>query len=121
DFLYYLPSYIAYILKPNSNVVLMNPGGGLDILSALQNNCKKITIVEKNPILINLLKEEYRDFNGNVLNSSKVKVINENDRNFIASSKKKYDLIFLCLDDSYKVVTAGTYSLGEKYFRIRKI
>ncbi|GAH25378.1 unnamed protein product, partial [marine sediment metagenome] len=30
DFLYYLPSYIAYILKPNSNVVLMNPGGGLD-------------------------------------------------------------------------------------------
>ncbi|MGB3346434.1 MAG: class I SAM-dependent methyltransferase [Candidatus Humimicrobiia bacterium] len=115
DFLYYLPSYIAYILKPNSNVVLMNPGGGLDILSALQNNCKKITIVEKNPILINLLKEEYRDFNGNVLNSSKVKVINENDRNFIASSKKKYDLIFLCLDDSYKVVTAGTYSLGENY------
>jgi len=115
DFLYYLPSYIAYVLKPNSNVVLMNPGGGLDILSALQNNCKKITIVEKNPILINLLKEDYGDFNGNILNSSKVKVINENDRNFIASSKKKYDLIFLCLDDSYKVVTAGTYGLGENY------
>lgn len=115
DFLYYLPSYIAYVLKPNSNVVLMNPGGGLDILSALQNNCKKITIVEKNPILINLLKEDYRDFNGNILNSSKVKVINDNDRNFIASSKKKYDLIFLCLDDSYKVVTAGTYGLGENY------
>jgi len=114
-FLNYLPSYIAYILKPNSNVVLMNPGGGLDILSALQNNCKKITVVEKNPILINLLKEDYRDFSGNILNSPKVKVINENDRNFIASSKKKYDLIFLCLDDSYKVVTAGTYSLGENY------
>jgi len=115
DFLYYLPSYIAYILKPNSSVVLMNPGGGLDILGALQNNCKKITVVEKNPILINLLKEDYRDFSGNILNSPKVKVINENDRNFIASSKKKYDLIFLCLDDSYKVVTAGTYSLGENY------
>lgn len=115
DFLYHLPSSIAYKLKPNSGVVLINPGGGLDILNALQNNCKRITVVEKNPILINLLKENYRDFSGNILNSPKVEVINENDRNFIASSKKKYDLIFLCLDDSYKVVTAGTYSLGENY------
>ena len=115
DFLYYLPSNIAYILKPNSKVVLINPGGGLDILSAFQHNCKEITVVEENPILIKLLKEDFNDFSGNILSSSKVKVINEKGRNFISSSEYKYDLIFLCLNDSYKVVTAGTYSLGENY------
>ncbi|GAI09465.1 unnamed protein product [marine sediment metagenome] len=44
-----------------------------------------------------------------------VKVINEKGRNFISASKHKFDLVFLCLDDSYKAVTAGTYSLGENY------
>jgi hypothetical protein len=115
DFLNYLPSCIAYMLKPDSKVVLLNPNGNLDILSALQHNCKEIVVVEENPILTNLLKEDFKDFSGNILDLPNVKVINEKGRNFISASKQKFDLVFLCLDDSYKAVTAGTYSLGENY------
>lgn len=115
DFLNYLPSYIAYMLKPDSKVVLLNPNGNLDILSALQHNCKEIVVVEENPILTNLLKEDFKDFCGNILDLPNLKVINEKGRNFISASKHKFDLVFLCLDDSYKAITAGTYSLGENY------
>jgi len=115
DFLNYLPSNIAYILKPCSRVVLLNPSGNLDIIAALQHNYKGIFVVEENPILTNLIKEDFKDFSGNIFDLPNVKIINDKGRNFISSSKQKFDLVFICLDDSYKAVTAGTYSLGENY------
>lgn len=112
DFVDHLPSSIPYFLNENKKTLIINSGGGLDVLVALKNNAT-VTAVESNPIVIGLLKDEYANYSGNIYN--KADVIWGEGRSFIKGNEEKFDIIVISLAGNVLSGEAGISGLSENY------
>ncbi|MDD5438778.1 MAG: hypothetical protein PHS37_01155 [Candidatus Omnitrophica bacterium] len=114
DFLKYDVSSFAYHLSPFSHVVVIGPGGGRDILTALLFGSKKITGVEVNPIITNdVMKKRFKGYSGGLYCLTNVDVVTDDARSYIRNSKDRYDCIQASLVDTWAASNAGAYSLSE--------
>ncbi len=112
DFVDYLPSSIPYFLNKDKRTLVINSGGGLDVLVALKNNAT-VTAVESNPTVIDLIKDEYADYSGNIYN--KADVIWGEGRSFIKGNEEKFDIIVVSLAGNVLSGEAGISGLSENY------
>ena len=112
SFVDYLPSSIPYFLSENKKTLVVNSGAGLDVLAALKNNAS-VTALESNPIIIDLLKNEYANYSGNIYN--KANIIWDEGRGFIKDNKKKFDIIVVSLAGNVLSGSAGISGLNENY------
>lgn len=103
----YLASAIAFRLRPNAQVLILEPRGGLDILAALASGARQITAVEVNPLIVEAASRIYQN--------PKVQVVNESDRSYVRRTQEKFDIVLLSLTTSYHPVRSGAYSLAEDY------
>ena len=111
-----LPSSLVYRLKEKPNVLLIGPGGGVDVLVALYNGAKHITAAEINPLIVDILRNQYREFSGGLYSDlPNVDVQVAEGRNFVARSKDAYDVIQFSQVDTWAAAAAGAYSLTENY------
>jgi len=117
DFIDNLPLSIPYNLIKNPKTLIINSGAGLDVLIGLRNNATVIA-VENNPIIINLLKNEYADYSGNIYN--KANVVFGEGRSFIKDNDEKYDVIILSLAGNVLSGSAGISGLSENYLLTRE-
>src|SRR3990172_898801 len=113
NFLSYDVTSLAYYLKKDSKVLIIGPGGGRDVLTALLFGSKKIKGIEINPDIIDVVKNRYADFTGHLYSRKEVEIINEEGRSYISRSKENFDLIQLSLVDSWTATTAGAFILTE--------
>jgi hypothetical protein len=111
DFLNNLPSSIPYFLIKNPKTLIINSGAGLDVLSAIRHNAT-VTALETNPIIIKLLKDEYKGFSGEIYNKANVYL--GQGRAFI-KNKEIYDIIVISLAGSVLTSSTGISSLSENY------
>ena len=117
DFLNYLPSSLPYKLKNKTNddfeVLVIDSGGGLEMLSALYSGASKVTGTEENPELARYVREIYsnsksfQDFGSMV-------IYTEDGRRFLKNAKKKFDIIQLPLTN-VSGASSSTFSSGENY------
>ncbi|OYT54756.1 MAG: hypothetical protein B6U72_01425 [Candidatus Altiarchaeales archaeon ex4484_2] len=112
-YLSYMSSSLGYILGERDRVLLINPRGGLGVLTALYYNSSRIDAVESNPSVIKLTMES--NISGGIYNHERVDVEVENSRSFIRRSPQKYDLIVLAVTDDVLASSTGLYSLSEDY------
>ena len=49
EFADYLPPALAYQLRPEADVLIVEPGGGLAVLTALRGDASSVTAVHSNP------------------------------------------------------------------------
>ncbi len=112
DFVAHLPSSIPYFLCENKKTLIINAGAGLDVLAALKNNAS-VTALEANPIIIDLLKNKYADYSGNIYN--KADVVWDEGRSFIKNNKTKFDIIVVSLAGNVLSGSAGISGLSENY------
>ncbi len=110
SFIDYLPSSLPFHLSQGRTLIL-ETGGGLDVLAALYYNATPATAVESNEIVAGLMKK-YGDFSGHPY--SKVEFEMSESRSFARRSQEKYDLIVLTLTGSTPAST-GIYALTENY------
>ncbi|MGB9639961.1 MAG: hypothetical protein ACPL4H_03560, partial [Anaerolineales bacterium] len=59
DFTSYLPTAIAFQLRPTANTLILEPKGGLDILVAVAQGAKQVVAVESNPLIIQAAQDMY--------------------------------------------------------------
>jgi hypothetical protein len=107
EFASYLQTAVAFQLKPQAEVLTLEPRGGLDISVALALGARRITAVEANPLVVQAARSIYTQ--------PEVQVVLEADRSFLRGSREKFDLIILSLTSSYHPVRSGAYSLSEDY------
>jgi hypothetical protein len=107
DFFGYLPAAIAYLLRPGAAVLILEPRGGLDVLTALESGAQHVTAVESNPLVMEAA--------GNVYQDPRVTAQAETGRSFLRRSHETFDVIVLSLASSYHPVRSGAYSLAEDY------
>jgi len=106
EFAEYLPSAIAFQLRPKAYLLILEPRGGLDVFTALGLNARRVTAVEVNPLIVEA-SYIYRD--------PRVQVVLESDRSYLRRTQESFNLIILSLANAYHSVRSGAYSLAEDY------
>ena len=112
DFLRYDITNLAYIIRNKGRSAVIGVGGGRDLLSAYAFGFRDVTGVELNPIFIDLLTHEFRDYN-HLADLPGVKLFVDEARSWFARTTDRFDLIEMSLIDTWAATGAGAYSLSE--------
>ncbi len=113
DFLGYDVTNIAYLYRDYDNVLIIGPGGGRDVLAAKYFGVEKVTAVEINPDMLEVVEDLYGDFSGRPYELPGVTAVVDEARSYIARSDAEYDLIMISLIDSWAASMAGAFALSE--------
>lgn len=112
----YMPTGLAYWLRPGGRTLVIEAGTGMDVLLALATGAEQVTAVEENELVVAIVQEVYRDFTGGLYTHPRVHVVNQAGRVFVRQPRPgKYDVVVIALTDPHRPVTSGAYSLTEDY------
>ena len=111
-----LPVTLAYRLRPDARALILEPGGGLEVLAALNAGAREIVVIEENP----LIAAGARVYAPRVFTDARVQVVTVGARSFLARTREKFDVVHLALSEPFRPVTAGAYTLGENYLYTRE-
>lgn len=109
DFIGFFPFKTA---RPD-HVLLIGPGGGLDVLLALAVGASQIEGAELNPSMLPIVRR-YRDFAGPLYDYDNVHVRTAEGRSYVRRSPSQYDLIYMALTKS-ATTAASSLALVESY------
>jgi hypothetical protein len=115
DFLSSLPSSFPYFLLDRPRVLILDPKGGLDILTALYFNASFVKVIEENPLISHIVYEELASFSGQIYEKEEIRSETSNSRSALKKEKNDYDLITFSLADVFGSSGTGQYGFGEKY------
>jgi len=99
---YYYYDYPYNFPKKLDEVLILGSGGGNDIAAALRAGARHVTAVEIDPVIIEFGKKLHPE---KPYLSEKVTIINNDGRNFLRNTDKKFDLIVLGLVDSHTLTS----------------
>jgi hypothetical protein len=107
--------YFPYYFANKGSSLVIGPGGGVDVLTALMAGVNQIYAVDVNPGIVDIVKQQSAYDGGIYANYSNVHVTVNDGRSYIKSSNLKYDNIML--DIPLTKTAQGTlgYSLAENY------
>ncbi|MBE7552944.1 MAG: hypothetical protein HS126_17875 [Anaerolineales bacterium] len=111
----YLPLALAFELRPAADTLILEPGGGLAVLTALQSGAGAVTVVQSNHTVVEALNHNFAGFTGNTYGDPRVTLTVDDPRSFLRRTSRQFDLIIWPLTDSFRPVTAGAYTLNEDY------
>jgi len=120
SFLNYLPSSLPFFLLARPSVLIIEPRGGLEILTSLYYGAKRIKVIESNPLIPSLLKKELADKTGSILSDPRVEVVCSLPRSAIKQDKDRYDLIIFSFPDILTASGTGFASLQEDHLHTRE-
>lgn len=107
-------SSLAYHVRRPAETLIIGPGGGLDVLTALTFGNRDITGVEINPIIINdVMRGRFKEFTGELYFRPEVKIHVDEGRSFIRRAATRYDIIQATLVDTWAATAAGAFALTE--------
>ena len=115
-FIDFLPASAPYFMKKDiKNVLVLEPGGGLDVLSALYFDISDITVIERNRLIYDLIKNDYDSFSGNIYSKKEVTVEIGEGRNLLKGKSDKYDLIQISPSNIFAPASTVVQGLNEDY------
>lgn len=100
----FLPNALAFHLKPQSSALILEPRGGLDVLTALALGSEQVTVTQLNPLIVDAVP---------IYQDPRLRVYVESDRSYLRRVESKYDVIVLSLVSSFHPVRSGAYTLAE--------
>jgi hypothetical protein len=117
SYLRYELTALAYRLieRPSGfRALVIGPGGGRDLLSALVFGATHVDGVEINPIIArDVMLGRFRQYSGGVYANPRVTVHVDDGRSFVRRSAERYDVIQASLVDTWAATAAGAYTLTE--------
>ncbi len=115
-------SNLAFVGKDSCDkVFVLGSGGGGEILVSMFHNAKKVTGVEINGILNDLISETMAGWTGPLIkNNPRVEIVTDDARSFMRRSKDKYDVIISAHTISASAVSSGAMSMVENYIMTKE-
>jgi hypothetical protein len=108
-FLSFLPSALAYEIGKKSNVLVVDPGGGLPVLLARHYRAGHIHKIESNSLLVKLMQNQMGDFSGDLYSQN---IETGLARTWLKSHSNQYDIIDISRLNSIQSAITG---LSEDY------
>lgn len=106
---------IPYALVKNPKVMIIGPGGGIEVASALGYEPRALTAVELDPLITRIVLDQFADYIGHIYTRSNVTLVNEEGRSFVRRSSDKYDVIQQKNNSHPMAVASGALNLSETY------
>src|SRR3989441_4072711 len=104
-----------YELVTDPAVLVIGPGGGIDIQNALVHGARAVDAIEVNRAVVGLMRGEFASYSGNLYAAPRVRVIEDEARSYVRRSNERYDLIVMTVVDSWAALASGSYALTESY------
>jgi hypothetical protein len=96
------------------SALVIGPGGGRDLLSALAFGATTVDGVEINPIIAqDIMQDRFRAYSGGIYEDPRVTIYVDDGRSFVRRSPRRYDVIQASLVDTWAATAAGAYTLTE--------
>jgi hypothetical protein len=112
----YTPGGLVYQLRPDSHALILEAGTGMDVWLALAAGAERVTAVEDNRLILDIMRHDYREFTHGLYLDPRVELVNEAGRVYARSAVPgSYGLVQVALTDPHRPVTSGAYSLTEDY------
>ncbi|MCI0616712.1 hypothetical protein L0244_27345 [bacterium] len=106
---------IPYAFIKNPNAMIIGPGGGIEVQSALTYHPKSITAVELDPLIVQIVLGRFSKYIGGIYKRPDVSLVNEEGRSFIRRSDEKYDIIQQKANSHPMAIASGALNLSETY------
>jgi len=114
SYLQYEITGLAYALRAPERVLVIGPGGGRDLWTALVGGARRVEGVEVNPIIVNdVMTSRFKVFSGDVYHAPGVSVVVDDGRSYVSRSREKYDVIQASLVDTWAATSAGAFAMTE--------
>ena len=117
-----LPEALPYQLRPGARALIVAPGGGLATATALANGASELVVVEANPLLVEIVRDDYDAFTRGLYRDPRVSIAMIGPRALMRQTagqapadRMPFDVVHLALTDPHRTVRSGAYSLGESY------
>ncbi len=111
----FTPQSLAYRLLDNPHVLLLGETGGVNVWMAKRLGADKITVVQNNPQIVDLIKEDLAELGGAIYRDEQVEVIAQNPRLFLEQTNQTFDLIQLVQGEVLTTGSGGLQGLSEDY------
>jgi spermidine synthase len=99
---------------PGFTALVIGPGGGRDLVSALVFGARRVDGVEINPIIANdVMRNRFREYSGGIYTHPRVRIVIDDGRSFVRRTPDRYDVIQASLVDTWAATAAGAYTLTE--------
>ncbi|MDP9245799.1 MAG: hypothetical protein M3O64_04025 [Chloroflexota bacterium] len=105
----------AYTIAPRNKVLVIGPGGGADVVTALHEGARSVTAVEVNRAVISLMRGRYAAYSGGLYSDPRVNLVEDEARSFVRRATDRYDLLVMTLVDNQASLEVGAYALTESY------
>jgi spermidine synthase len=104
---------LAYQLKQQPTALVIGPGGGKDVLTALSLGASQVTALEVNPLIIEAVNDRFGAFTGELYRHPQVISVLDEGRSFIRRDTKSYDVIQASAVFGRMAPAAGAFTLSE--------
>jgi spermidine synthase len=105
---------LVYAMRHGGTALIIGPGGGTDVTSALAHGVPRVVGVEVNPIIVNdVMRSTFGAWNGELYADPRVEVTVDEGRSFIRRSARTYASIQATLVDTWAASSSGAFTLSE--------
>jgi spermidine synthase len=106
---------LAYHVAPRKKVLIIGPGGGVDVVIARLFGTPDITAVEVNPLVARevMLRDPFLSYSGRLYRQPGVRLEVDEGRSFIRRARESYDLVLGTMVDTWAATAAGAFALTE--------
>jgi spermidine synthase len=105
---------LAYAIRHDGTALIIGPGGGTDVISALAHGVPRVVGVEVNPIIVDdVVKGRYARFAGDLYRDPRVTVTVDEGRSYIRRSSEPFRTIQATLVDTWAASSSGAFTLSE--------
>ncbi len=108
-FLSWLPAALPYEIRPRNRVLVLDPGGGLQMLLARHYGAGEIMGIETNPWLTGIIRKDFGDFSGDIHGENTWSGLG---RSWLAGRSETFDLIDISAGSA---APTGSFGIAEDY------
>jgi predicted membrane-bound spermidine synthase len=105
---------LPYRLARPRVTLIIGPGGGYDVLTALGCGSERVVTAELNPLMLRFVRH-FGPAAGDLYDHAQVEAHLAEGRHFLERSDRRFDTILLGFVDSWASVASGGLSLSENY------
>lgn len=107
---------LGYNLVDEPRVLIIGPGGGNDVETALHYGAQSVTAVDINGDTLAMLQAEpFKSYTDDIYNRPGVRAVHSEGRSFIRREGSQYDLLQMSGTDTYAALSSGSYIFSESY------
>ncbi len=105
---------LAYAIRNRGPALVVGPGGGTDIISALYHGVPRVIGVEVNPVIVeDVMGDAFAEYSGGLYRDPRVDVVVDEGRSHVRRSEERYSTIQATLVDTWAASSSGAFTLSE--------